>query len=111
MNELFLLGGMAIVTFGIRYPAYAVSERLEFSTHLVRFLRYVPPAILAAIVVPSILIPTGNSVNFSYTNARLVSAIITLGFGWFSQNLLLTIVLGMLSFLSWRWFLSTLLSS
>ena len=98
INELFLLGGMALVTFGIRYSAYAVSERL-------------PPAILAAIVVPSVLIPTGTSVNLSYTNARLVGAIITLGFGWFSQNLLLTIVLGMLSFLSWQWLLSTLLSS
>ena len=108
MNELLLICGMALVTFAVRYLAYAVSERLEFSTHLVKFLRYVPPAILAAIVVPSVLIPTGTAVNLSYTNARLVGAIVTLSYGWFSQNLLLTIVLGMLSFLSWQWILSTL---
>lgn len=108
MNELFLLGGMAFVTFMVRYAAYAISERLEFPQQLVRFLRYVPPAILTAIVVPAVLIPTGTSVDLSYTNARLVGAVVTLCFGWFSQNLLLTIVLGMSSFLGWQWILSTL---
>lgn len=110
MSELFLIGGMALCTFAIRYTMFGISERLEFPKQLVRALRYVPPAILAAIVVPDVLIPTGSSIELGYTNARLVGAVVAFSVGWFSQNLLLTIVLGMLAFLGWQWVLSTLLA-
>lgn len=109
MKELFLIAGMVLVTFPIRYTMFAMSERVEFPKPLARSLRYVPPAVLAAIVVPAVLIPTGSSVNLSYTNARLIGAIAAFIVGWFSQNLLLTIVLGMFAFLSWQWVLATFL--
>lgn len=110
MNEIFLIAGMALVTFLTRYSVLTVSDRLKFPNRLVRALHYVPPAILTAIIVPAVLIPTGSTVVFSYTNARLIGAVIAFSVGWFSQNLLLTIVLGMLSFLGWQWVLATLLA-
>ena len=70
---------------------------------LINALRYVPPAVLTAIIVPAVLIPTGEGVNFSYTNAYLVGAVAAFGISWFSQNLLLTIVLGMAAFWGWQW--------
>ncbi|MCB9100493.1 MAG: AzlD domain-containing protein [Anaerolineales bacterium] len=103
MNELYLIAGMAVVTFVIRYSMFAVAGRFEFSTRLTEALRYVPPTVLTAIIVPSVLMPGGESIDLSWTNAYLVGAVAAMGLGWVSNNLLLTIVGGMAVFLSWQW--------
>ena len=108
MNELYLIAGMAVVTFGIRYSMFAVAGRIEFPTQLINALRYVPPAVLTALIVPAVLIPTGENVWLSYTNPYLVGAIIAFTVGWVSKNLLLTIVVGMAAFWGWQWILTTL---
>jgi branched-subunit amino acid transport protein len=101
-NEIYLLLGMFVVTFGIRYSMFAVAGRTEFSPQLINALRYVPPAVLTAIIVPAVLIPTGDTIQFSLTNPYLVGALVATGVGWFSRNLLLTIVAGMLAFWGWQ---------
>jgi branched-subunit amino acid transport protein len=58
---------MALVTFAIRYTMFALSGRLELPRQLVKALRYVPPAVLTAIIVLAVLIPTGSSIIFNYT--------------------------------------------
>ncbi|MBD2099649.1 AzlD domain-containing protein [Leptolyngbya sp. FACHB-261] len=107
MNEVYVIGGMALVTFAIRYTMFALSGRLQFSEPFIKALRYVPPAVLTAIVVPAVVIPTGSDLQLSYTNARLIAALIACAVSWFSQNLLLTIVVGMMAFLGWQWLLLT----
>ena len=102
-NEVVLIGGMALVTFTIRYSMYALAGRIEFPPWLVRALRYVPPAVLTALIVPAVLIPTGETIQFGYTNPYLIGAIVALIVSWRSNNLLLTIVLGMLAFWGWQW--------
>ncbi len=104
MNEFLLIAGMAAVTFGIRYSMFAVAGRVEFPVGLVNALKYVPPAVLTAIVVPAVLMPGGESINLSYTNAYLIGALVAGVIGWYSKNLLLTIVVGMAVFLGWQWF-------
>jgi branched-subunit amino acid transport protein len=105
MYELYLIAGMALVTFAIRYAMFAVAGRLEFPDRLVNALRYVPPAVLTAITVPAVLMPTGDTINLSFSNAYLVGGLVACGVGWFSKNLLLTILLGMLAFWGWQWLL------
>jgi branched-subunit amino acid transport protein len=105
MNELFLIIGMALITFAIRYPLLAISDRIKFPPQFFQVLRYIPPAILTAIVVPAVLIPSGNQIFLSYTNARLVGAIAALIVGFLCQNLLLTIVVGMSVFFVCQWLL------
>ncbi|GIK43253.1 MAG: branched-chain amino acid ABC transporter [Chloroflexota bacterium] len=109
MQEIYLIAGMMIVTFAIRYSMFLVAGRFEFPAQLVNALRYVPPAVLTAIIVPAVLIPTGEGLHLSYTNAYLVGAVAALGISWFSQNLLLTILLGMGAFWGWQWVLATIL--
>jgi len=104
MNEFLLIAGMAVVTFGIRYSMFAVAGKVEFPAGLVNALKYVPPAVLTAIVVPAVLMPGGEEINLSYTNAYLVGALVAGVVGWTSKNLLLTIVVGMTVFLGWQWF-------
>jgi branched-subunit amino acid transport protein len=101
MNEFVLIGGMAIVTFLIRYPVLALSGKFNLSESFLQILRYVPPAVLTAIVVPAVLMPE-DQLLLSYTNARLVGAIAALGIGLWRKNLLLTIGVGMAVFLVWQ---------
>ena len=101
LTELYMIVGMALVTFGIRYSMFVLAGRVEFPGWLVNALRYVPPAVL---------MPSGDAVQFSYTNPYLVGGVIAFGVGWFSKNLLLTILLGMLAFWGWQWVLLTWLA-
>ena len=39
-TELYMLTGMALVTFLIRYTPFAVAGRVEFPERLIRALRY-----------------------------------------------------------------------
>jgi branched-subunit amino acid transport protein len=102
LPEMLLIAGMALVTFGIRYGMFALSQRLELPAALVKALRYVPPVVLTAIVVPAVLIPDGQHLQLTPLNARLIGAITAFLVGWFSRNLLLTIVVGMAVFLLWQ---------
>jgi len=105
MNELVLIGGMALITFSIRYGLIGMSGCIQLSPQLMQMLRYVPPAVLTALAVPAILMPTGDELMLGHTNARLVGAAAAIFVGYRTKNLLLTILLGMLTFLTWQWLL------
>ncbi|MBI1257549.1 MAG: AzlD domain-containing protein [Chloroflexi bacterium] len=102
MNELIMVAGMALVTFLIRYPTMVLVGKIPLPDRVFRALRYVPPAVLAAIIVPSVLMPDGKTVDFVPNNSYLVAGIIAVIISWRSKNLLLTIVLGMAIFLLLR---------
>lgn len=106
MIEVYLIAGMALVTFLIRYVPFGIASRFEFPERLVKALRYIPPTVLTAIIVPAVLIPNGQHIDLSLTNAYLGGAVIAFGIGWFSRNLLLTIVLGMAAFLAWQFWVA-----
>lgn len=101
MNEWLLVGGMALVTFTIRYPLLALSGRIHMPDALVRALAFVPPVVLTAIVVPAVLLPGGETLWLSPSNPRLIRAIASVGIGLWRGNLLLTIVVGMSTFWAW----------
>jgi branched-subunit amino acid transport protein len=107
MNEILLIGGMAAVTFAIRYTPMALAGRIELPPLLQRALRYVPVAVLTAIVIPAMLIPDGRSIHMALDNAYLGAGVISAIVAWFSKNLLLTIVVGMGVFFLWRWLMGT----
>ena len=102
MDETYMLAGMALVTFGIRYSMFGLAGRYEFPRPLLEALRYVPPAVLTAIIVPSVLIPAGESIDLSLSNAYLIGAVVAASIGWWRKNLLLTIIVGMAAFLAWQ---------
>jgi branched-subunit amino acid transport protein len=102
MNEFLMIAGMLLVTFTIRYAVIAFSGRIHLSKSLLHALRYVPPVVLTAIVVPAVLMPSGT-LELGLDNARLVGAIAAFGTGWFTQDLLWTILAGMTTFFLWQW--------
>jgi branched-subunit amino acid transport protein len=61
-------------------------------------LRYVPVAVLTAIIVPEILSSDGV-LDFSLGNARLIAGVITALVAWRTKSALWTIAAGMAAFL------------
>ena len=104
MNELILILGMMAVTVVVRYPVLALVGRFNMPTSIYQGLKYVPVAVLTAISVPEIVTP-GGELNLSYTNAHLVAGVVAIVTAWWSQSLLLTIVLGMSVFFAWKFFM------
>ncbi len=107
MNEVVLIIGMMLVTFVVRYPVLALVGKIDLPEPVFRALRYVPPAVLTAIVMPALLMPDGNRLSVGYTNAALIAGIIAGVVSWRSKSLLFTIVIGMAVFLGWRALLGT----
>ena len=106
MNEVIIVVGMALVTFAIRYLVLALLGKINLPEPVFRALKYVPPAVLTAIIVPAMLFKNDELV-INYTNDFLIAGIISAIVAWRSKNLLLTIVVGMAVLLLWRWLLST----
>ncbi len=101
-NEVILVVGMALVTFAIRYPVLALLGKIQLPEPVFRALKYVPPAVLTAIIMPSILFHDSNQINVSYTNPYLVAGIGAAIISWRTKNLLLTILAGLLMLAVWR---------
>ena len=109
MNEALLILGMLDVTFSVRYVPLVVVGRAQLPPRVARALRYVPVAVLTAILVPAALMPNGD-LDLSLSNAAMVGGIAAAFIAWRTKNLLLTIVLGMVIFLVWRGLLSPMLA-
>ncbi len=96
--------GMALVTFGVRYPILALVSKIQLPESILSALKFVPPAVLSAIILPEVLISKGD-LQLNFGNSELVASLAAGLIAWRTKNLLLTIVFGMLVFLGWRWLL------
>jgi branched-subunit amino acid transport protein len=96
MNLWLIILGMGIVTFGIRLVPIVLLGRIEIPVIVQRALRFVPPAVLTAIVVPELLY-RDNQIDLALTNARLLAGLIAIVVAWRTKNALITIGAGMLA--------------
>ncbi len=101
MNYLAIILGGTLVTFLERYPMLALVGRLKLPDRVAQALKFVPPAVLAAIVVPDVFL-RGNTLALTADNARLIAALVAVLVSWRTKNLLLTIVVGMATLLIWQ---------
>ena len=102
--EAWMLVGMVIVTFGIRYFLFAVADRIRLAPWLELSLKFIPPAVLTAITVPAVLLPNGEEWQVSFANSYLVAALLSLAAGIVTRNLLMTIAMGLAAFFAHRYF-------
>ena len=82
MSEFVMILGMAAVTFAVRYPVLVLVGKIPLPDRVFRAMRYVPPAVLAAIIVPAVLFPNGESIDISLTNSYLVAGIVSALIAW-----------------------------
>lgn len=102
IDELILILGMAAVTFVVRYPVLVLVGKIPMPDPVFRALRYVPPAVLAAIIAPAVLLGEDGSLALTPDNSYLVATLAAGLVAWRTKNLLLTIVIGMAVLLGWR---------
>ena len=86
--------GAAAVTFALRLSFIVLLERVEVSTSLERALKFVPAAVLTAVVVPLLLYADG-SLGLSLGNERLVAGVVAALICWRTRSVPLTLVGGM----------------
>jgi branched-subunit amino acid transport protein len=87
------------LTFLTRLSFIALLGRWQPPELLHRALRYVPPAVLSAIIFPELLMHEGQ-LFVSIYNARLLAGLIAVIVGWGTRNIFLTIAAGMLALYS-----------
>jgi branched-subunit amino acid transport protein len=92
-----IIVGMGIVTYAIRWAPIALLGRIAIRPVVQRALRFVPPAVLSAIIFPEILRP-GDALDFSPLNPRLLAGILAALVAWRTRNAFLAIAVGMLAF-------------
>ncbi len=101
MNEFLLIAGMAVATMATRIPVLLWLSKRKLPEGLLRALRYVPPAVLAAIILPAVLLPDGKFA-LGWDNAPLVAGVVAVLVSWRWRNLLLTVFAGMAALYIWR---------
>ena len=87
-----LLAGVA--TFATRLSFIQLYGRRTFPDWLARSLRFVPPAVLTAIIIPELLVHDGG-LDFSFGNFRLLAGTIAALVAWRTKNVMLTVLVGM----------------
>jgi branched-subunit amino acid transport protein len=94
VSLLAALAVAGLLTFLTRLSFVALLHRVQVPAVLVRALRFVPPAVLSAIVAAEVLVRDG-AVHASPANPRLLAAIVATAVALFTRNVLLTIAAGM----------------
>jgi branched-subunit amino acid transport protein len=105
MNEFLLIAGLAAATISTRIPVLMLLSRRKLPAGIASALKYVPPAVLSAIILPIVLLP-GGKLSLQLNNAPLIASLFAALIAWRKRNLLLTIVLGMAFLLVWRFLFS-----
>ncbi|WP_028454555.1 AzlD domain-containing protein [Chitinilyticum litopenaei] len=92
--------GMAIVTFATRALFILPGDRLRFPAWLRRALRFVPAAVLSALIVPMALAPAG-SLWLDWRNPWLIGTLVAGLIAWLSQRPLLAMLLSFVVYAFW----------
>jgi branched-subunit amino acid transport protein len=94
MAEIWLILVTAgLLTYLTRLSFIALLGKWSPPEWMSRALRFVPPAVLTAIIFPELLIRDNH---FFPANPRLLAGVLAAGVAWRTKNVILTIVVGMM---------------
>lgn len=97
MSQGLLWGTILIVgllTLAIRLSFIVFMGKTRISPIVQQALRFVPVAVLSALIAPALFFPSG-SLDISFSNIRLIAGSLAILVAWRTKNVLLTIVIGM----------------
>ncbi|HEY5271437.1 MAG TPA: AzlD domain-containing protein [Anaerolineales bacterium] len=93
---VILLAGM--LTFAIRFSFILLLDRIKVPSWFRRGLRFVPMAVLSAIILPE-LATHNAALDLSLRNPQLYAGALAILVAWRTKNVLLTILAGMAALL------------
>jgi len=88
------MAGAGAVTFALRLSFIALLGRAEIPPFLRRALRFVPAAVLTAVVIP-LLFYVNGAFEVSLGNERLLAGLVAALIAWRTRNVLFTLGGGM----------------
>ena len=97
MNIWIVMITVGLMTFFIRFSFIAMLERLKLPRNFQRALRFVPIAILSAIIAPE-LGYSNSQLAISFTNPRLLAGIVATLVAFKTKSVVWTISAGMAIF-------------
>lgn len=90
---LIAILGMGLITLACRFLPFGVMGRIQLSSAVVAWMRYLPVAVLSAVVIPQILLAQGD-VCFGPVSRPLVASLFTVGVAALTRNLLAGVTIG-----------------
>ena len=93
---IMLAGGL--LTFAMRLSFIFLFARVKVPDAVRRALRFVPPAVLSALILPALLMPAGR-LDLSLDNRRWLAGLVAALVAWATKSVLLTILAGTASLL------------
>jgi branched-subunit amino acid transport protein len=85
-----------LITYAIRLSFIALVGQRPVPSLARRALRFVPPAVLTAIIFPALLLPAGR-LDISLRNAHLLAGLLAIFIAWRTRSAVWTIVIGMVA--------------
>lgn len=105
MTLWLLIIAVSVVTFAMRISFIATVKPHAIPPAVREVLAYVAPAVLAAIVVPPVLI-RGDALEAGLDNPRVVAAAAAFAIAWFTKSVVGSIVGGMATLWVMQWLLA-----
>jgi branched-subunit amino acid transport protein len=93
---VMLVGGL--LTFATRLSFILLLHRIRVPEWFRRGLRFVPVAVLSAIILPELTRPDGT-LFLSWRNPQLLAGAVAILVAWRTKNVILTIIAGMAALL------------
>jgi branched-subunit amino acid transport protein len=84
---------VGFLTYFSRFSFIALSENFLIHPQIYRTFKYIPIAVLAAIIVPEII--KSSNIQNIISEPRLAAGIIAIFIAWRTKNVILTITVGM----------------
>lgn len=86
---------IGLATLALRSVFLVLAGRVSFPPRLVRALRFVPAAILSAIVFPALVVGPAGALHIGLDNPKLLAGLVAGLIAWSTRSMLATILLGM----------------
>ena len=104
MRLWIIVIAMGIATYGIRLSVFVFIHHSALPRTARDALRFVTPAVLAAIILPAVIYTRGAG-HFDATpgNERLVAAVVASGVAWATKSVWATISVGMAALWLFQW--------
>jgi branched-subunit amino acid transport protein len=97
MKIWFVMLALGLATFLTRFSFIALLGKFHLPADFRRALRFVPVAVLSAIIAPELGLRDG-ALAITWNNPRLVAGIVATLVAYFTKNVILTILVGMVTF-------------
>lgn len=104
MNIWLVMLIAGLLTFATRLSFIFLLNRIQVPKWFRRGLRYVPVAVLSAIILPGLTSPNGI-LFLSWRNPQLLAGMVAILVAWRTKNVILTIIAGMAALLIFRFVL------